>query len=187
MQSTNICINLKTFRRSLICVISSSTSNFEGHAMATLGTAMDQRSVADCPGPQSGGVLRPTPTLPTLPVAAHMTSQTSAFQQPARTAAMIAEAEASLPPAPHPRDGGSAAGAGLRAELFQTTSEDELAATTVGLLSSRAGPSQLNRQRSHDSNDGHDELFRPSAPAVHASQQAILQQQVRINLRSHET
>jgi hypothetical protein len=111
-----------------------------------------------------------------------MNLQPSAFQGPARTTAMIAEAEASLP-APHPRDRASADGVGSKAELFQTTSEDELAATTVGLLSSRAGPSQLNRQRSHDSNDGHDELSRPTAPALHASQQqAMLQQQVLIVL-----
>ncbi len=150
--------------------------------MATLRTVMDERSVPDClpaPGPQTGLVLRPTPTLPS---AGPMNLQPSAFQGPARTTAMIAEAEASLP-APHPRDRASADGVGSKAELFQTTSEDELAATTVGLLSSRAGPSQLNRQRSHDSNDGHDELSRPTAPALHASQQqAMLQQQVLIVL-----
>ena len=136
---------------------------------------MDQQYVADRPPGPAGGVLRPTPTLPTA--AAPMAAQTSGFQEQARAAAMIAEVGASLP-APHPRDGGSAGGVSPTAELFQTTSEDELAATTVGLLSSRAGPSQLNRQRSHDSNNGHDELSRPTAPALHASQQAMLQQQV---------
>ena len=152
--------------------------------MDAVGTAEDPQELPVAEGPpghsRSISVLRPKPTLPSSD-AAPIASHTSAFQRPAAGSGDAVGVPSRQ--SPHPR--GGAGGSSSEApfiELLQTTSEDELAATTVGSLqhSRGPGPSQLYRQRSRDSNDGNDELSRPSpSPALQASQQAMLQQQVR--------
>ena len=150
--------------------------------MEGLGTSAHRRELTSLeahPGTHSA-VVRPKPTLP-CGDAAPLASHTSAFQRlAAEGAAAVAVPESLQAPPPRSCAGGATAPAAC-SEQLQTTSEDELAATTVGSLQHNrgAGPSQLNRQRSRDSNDGVDELSRPTpAPALHASQQAMLQQQV---------
>ena len=148
--------------------------------MEPLGTTGHRREHTGLEGrPGTHSVVRPKPTLPSGD-AAPMASHASAFQ---RLAVESAEAVPESPQAAAPRGyAGGATAPTAYAEQLQTTSEDELAATTVGSLQHNrgAGPSQLDRERSRDSDDGLDELSRPTpAPALHASQQAMLQQQVR--------
>ena len=139
--------------------------------------------------PKPPTVLRPTPTLPTGSVPG-LRPQGSAFQPPLLRSAK-SPSEPSLPASlglPHPArlrpdTGQQLAGSSDVPNLLRTTSEDELAATTVGSLSGRrehiAGPSgqasQLGGQPSRDSNDDEDD---PARRGAQAQQQAMLQQQV---------